>query len=128
MGRSVSVPSDAFAVSYQQFDGEEDFDWEFFIDDIKEQVKSEFPSFEDADFWLDREDHALLENRFAYFGVSEYCGLVSLWLVLKDELDDRDYALAQGWANRVKSSFEKKFGTLRKVGSFSNGEGVYERK
>jgi len=154
MGRSVSVASGAFAVVYQnckdfgyRTEDEEgnkiaepeldeylaELDWEDFMENLRADAKALFPSLENCDKWLDREDHAILENRFAYFGISEYMGLVSIWLVLKNDLHDyydrRDWTgIATKWADQVKPKFEKNFGDLRKVGTFSNGEGVYERK
>lgn len=150
MGRGVSVASGAFAVAYKdvsdfgyRYEDEEgkkidnpeydedlgSMDWEDFILDIKECMKADFPSFEDCDKWVGNEDHAILENRFAYFGVSEYCGLVSMWLVLKDGDDygDEQRGLKERWAKQVTPKFEKRFGELRKLGTFSNGESVYER-
>jgi hypothetical protein len=132
MSRSVSVPYNAVAVAYQNvltFEDDEDsgnFAWEDFIADSKAIAKNNFPSFYDCDKWLGNEDHAILENRFAYFGVSEYCGLASIWIILKD-MDDFPQ-LAENWADSIQSKFDTIFGNLRKVGTFSNGEAVYEKK
>jgi len=154
MSRSVSVASGAFAVAYQncsdfgyRIEDEEgnkiaepeydeylgELDWEDFMENLRADAKALFPSLENCDKWLDREDHAILENRFAYFGISEYMGLVSIWFVLKENLNcyysDQDLtAIAEHWAEQVKPKFEKNFGDLKKVGTFSNGEGLYERK
>lgn len=70
-------------------------DWEFYKDDLIEQMQREFPSLDTCDTWLGREDHALLENRFCHIGVSEYCGLVAIWMTPKDP-KDRD---SEGWVN-----------------------------
>jgi len=150
MGRSVSRPSNAFAVAYidvldfgyQHTDDEGNeienpeydelqgqCDWEFFIDDLKYRAKKLFPSMQECDEWLDNEDHVILENRFAYFGVSEYCGLASVWMVLKDNLSEYNdvTGIAENWAKQVESKFEKEFAELRRIGTFSNGESVYEQ-
>lgn len=150
MGRSVSVASGAFAVAYKDcsrlgyitedengvklaepyYDeilGQED--WDCWVDSIVEKMKHYYPSFTKCDKWLGREDHAILENRFAYFGISEYCGLVSLWLVQKegDDYGDEQAGLSAGWAGKVEDKFKKRFSELYKLGTFSNGEAVFER-
>lgn len=126
MGRGVSVPSGAFAVAYQEIGEEEEGFWDSFLESELDYLQSFWGSFRACDKWVGREDHAVGENNFCYFGVSEYCGLASLWLVLKDEMADNP--LAKHWAERIKPLFEKRMGTLSKVGTFSNGESVYKRK
>ena len=150
MGRSVSVASGAFAVAYKDCsrlgyvtedeDGKElaepyydEFlasdDWDDFIADCTGQLKKLYPSFTACDKWLGREDHAILENSFAYFGISEYMGLVSLWLVAKegDDYGDEQAGLRERWTEQVGGRFEKEFSELHKLGTFSNGEAVFER-
>lgn len=132
MGRSVSYASGSIAIAYQYLDAGQDENgkdiepdsdtFDYVIDDIKEYSKSLWPSFENADEWLGREDHAILENRHAYIGISEYCGLVSVWLVPKE-----DNNLSVNFCLQIKDKFLKSFGTLNKVGQFSNGEAVFER-
>ncbi len=127
MGRSVSVPRGAFAVAYTESPNclDDDFDiyWEDFVGDIVERAVKLFPSMDDCDTWLDREDRAVLENKFAYIGVSEYCGLTAIWMVLKEE----HLALAERWAVKATEKFEKEFQDLKRLGTFSNGEGVFEK-
>lgn len=136
MGRSVSYPAGAIA-AFRTIDEEPDDmgfnDLDEIIDNYREWIKNVFPSFEDADKWVGREDRAIAENRFAYFGISEYCGLVALWLVKKDF--DTYYAdeagasnLADRWLAQVEAKFRRIFGEYEKLGSMSNGEGVYRRK
>lgn len=150
MGRSVSVPHGAFAVAYQdaskmgwQYEDEngnklaepyyDEFfaseDWDCFVESQKYRLKKMYPSFTACDKWVGREDHAILENNFTYFGISEYCGLVSLWLVAKegDDYGDEQAGLRARWTEQVGDKFEKEFSELHKVGTFSNGEAVFER-
>ena len=139
MGRSVSYPSNTAAVcfrdvssfgymiddegnttdEYDQCQGQDD--WEWFVDSIKEDAMNKWASMSECNKWVDREDRAILENNFAYIGVSEYCGLASVWLLPKDE------ALAANWCKRIAKNFEKMFGEYVKVASMSNGEGVYQK-
>lgn len=156
MGRSVSYASGATAICYKdvsrfgytpgfddngdEINGDDEskwtfdefagqVDWDNWISELKEDARKAFPSMDDCDKWIGREDHAILANRYAYIGVSEYCGLASIWLVERGDLEtDQDIARARHWLGQVKPKFEKLFGDLRRLGTFSNGEGVYERK
>jgi hypothetical protein len=132
MGRSVSYPAGAI-VAFDHWDEEPDEqgfnDWSWMETGLRARIKEIFPGFEPCDKWIGREDHAIAENSFAYFGISEYCGLVALWLVRK-ELDwdsSANEAMQDRWLAQVEKKFLATFGTLRKLGSMSNGEGVYER-
>lgn len=134
MGRSVSIPHRAIAVCYLDISGYDEFDFESDIEsDIEyyqDSIKSLWKSFEPCDEWLDREDRAILENELAYVGVSTYCGLMSLWLVPKE--DEYGYYpqndnLAVAFCNRIAEKFERTFSQFNKIGTFSNGEAVFER-
>jgi DNA-directed RNA polymerase subunit RPC12/RpoP len=97
------------------------------LSNLKESLKNAFPSLVSDDKWLDREDHAILSNSFAYFGVSEYCGLVSIWVT---PTDGENPSLAGRWIDQIEEKFLKTidgaFGVnLRKTGTFSNGESVF---
>lgn len=110
-----------------------DFDWECIVDDFRDHLKTLFPSVSPADDWIGREDHVLAENRLARFGMSEYCGLVAYWIVPSNEEQtyhgyDRPHGrFADAWVRKIADKFVKAFGELSKVGSMSNGEGVYRR-
>lgn len=124
MARSVSYPRDSI-VAFKDGTTFDEFDFESVVEDIQEYAPTLWPSFEKVDKWVGREDHALLENQHAYIGISEYCGLIAIWLLPKDDNDHPQ--LAQNFVNQIAGKFQKTFGELRKLGSFSNGEGVYER-
>lgn len=134
MGRSVSYPSGAVVVFARADEIEDRYDFrDFVIEPFVERLREIFPSVEADDRWLDREDHVVASNRLAYFGVSEYCGLVSYWMVARDDLRDANGyemgdSFGEAWVARVASRFTDEFGDLVKVGSFSNGEGVYRAK
>lgn len=156
MGRSVSYPSDAlvvtFASSFWSCEEAEDHtdclycdgsgicqpeDFDDLIYDFRQHLKELFPSVVEADRWIDREDHVLAENGLASFGMSEYCGLVAYWIVPKEYngpkgefyySSDRDIsAISTRWVRQNTDKFVAAFGELSKVGSMSNGEGVYRR-
>ena len=130
MGRSVSYATGSTSVCYRTFKPEtpEDsqFEWEYFEDWLRETAAAAWPSLEPCDnTWLGREDHAILENAHAYIGVSEYCGLVSIWLAPKDNSEHPE--LSEHWCNQISAKFEKLFGEYRKIATASNGESFYER-
>jgi hypothetical protein len=106
---------------------DEDFDQ--IVEDFRQHLKHLFPSVESADDWIGREDHVLAENKLARFGVSEYCGLVSYWIVPvePDYYGPNTEALSRRWIASIEDKFVAAFGELSKVGSLSNGEGVYRR-
>lgn len=108
-------------------------DWDWYCEDFQREMIRAFPSLSECDEWVDREDHALLENNHCYIGVSEYCGLVSMWVQPKEpDWRDTSTGLRDHWIAQIGPKFHKVAGTcfgtaLRKLGSFSNGEGVYQR-
>lgn len=133
MGRSVSYPANAVSVQYQDVSHiEEDYEWSDFKDSIRESAKNTWHSMNDGDYWIGREDNVLVENDFARIGVSEYCGLASIWLQSKaEELSNNgDYGkanLAAAWVERISPKFIQLFVQYRKIGTASNGEAFFEK-
>lgn len=135
MGRSVSYACGATVVAYGHLDYEDEHDDYTYTDQMdyfREEVKRMFPSTWEQDEWLGREDHVLMANYHALFGMSEYCGLVSYWIVPRYDAGcsyrcgDISPALTDRWIAQIEPKFTSAFGALRKLGSMSNGEGVYE--
>jgi len=131
MARSVSTPRDSAFVEYANFqvDGDPDWEWDYAIEDFQSQILEAFPSTCASTEWIGRENHAVAENNFAYFGVSEYCGLVAMWVVAKD--DDTSAGLRDHWISTIEAKFTKVarscFGqTLVMTGRFSNGEAFFQ--
>ncbi len=136
MARSVSTPSNCAAICYRDVSGIEDgWEWSDFKEMLADQVKELFPSIDECDTWLDREDHAFMENNFAYIGISEYCGLAAIWLKSKSEYyecscypDELRLAnLADNWCQRIVPKFESNFSEYKRVATASNGESFYEK-
>ena len=121
MARSVSTPSGAVQTAFASFDGDA-CDFTDAIEHLQGVAQHRMPSLCRCDHWLGREDRAVLENSHAYIGVSEYCGLVSVWVVPKDG------AMADHWCSQINlQPLAACFGqTLRKQGSFSNGEAFFQ--
>ena len=131
MGRSVSYADNSEIVEYIDVGEIEDqFIWDLYVDDLVESLKDSFPSLEEDDQWLSREDHVIASNALVYVGLSEYCGLASLWVTPRachDEIYDNDTTgLAINWCNKISDKFHKQFGEYNRVGSFSDGTSVYE--
>ena len=133
MGRSVSYPSNALIVTFNTitYDSEaEEYDidaeWDDLIDNFVSLCEIYWPSLNLDIKWLDREDQALLSNRLVRIGLSEYCGMVAYWVV-PNEQNPECFALAKRWAKQIEELFVRDFGGYRKVGSMSNGEGVYQK-
>lgn len=133
MGRSVSTPPNATVVAYAMAYvadlelGEDQYEEnENPVPDIQDVCKTFWPSLRTCDEWLDREDHAILENAVAYVGVSEYCGLVAVWILPKCDANGHNN-LGEQWAINIAPSFLHQFSTLKRLGTMSNGQSVYER-
>ncbi len=132
MGRSVSYATGSQVITFRHFEESDEDDFDEIVDDFRTHLKHLFPSVVDVDEWLGNEDHVLAENKLARFGVSEYCGLVSYWIVPK-ETPQWDYygpfvaPLAVRWINQIADKFVAAFGELSQVGVMSNGGGVYRR-
>ena len=107
-------------------DSQYEYDWECFTENLKDRAKKLFTSFEPCDKWLDREDKAILENSFSYFGISEYCGVASIWIAPKEDYEKP--GIRDRWIQKIASKFSENFGNINKVGSFSNVEQIFKRK
>lgn len=126
MGRSVYVPSGAAIVAYIDVsDYEEDFN--DLIDNIAYELKAKYPSLDDDDGYLGREGSVLLSNKLVKVGTSEYCGLAAIFVIPEEGNN-----LALNFARKIEAGFKKVVRDVAgplyaKVGSFSNGESVYEK-
>ena len=134
MGRSVSTPTGAVAIAYRDVtymtDEDSQWEWDMFQEDVIQQLQSAFPSLDEADSWIGREDHVVLENGHCQVTISEYCGLVAIALVPIEA----EYASEAGydnlhshWCGQISDKFTELLSELNKIGTFSNGEAVFER-
>lgn len=129
MSRSVSKPQGAIQVAYAACDVDDSDDFADCIDNLKGVAQHRYKSLSSCDRWLGREDHAILENSHAYIGVSEYCGLVAVWIVAKEDRYGNASSIANYWCDQVKlAPLAECFGQrVRPVGCFSNGECVFQQ-
>lgn len=127
MGRSVSVPSGAVNVAYRDvMDLHDPWEWEDFLGVVQELAMINWPTVWKADRWIGREDHVIAENKFCEIGVSEYCGVASIWMLPKENsVSESEVNLARHWVEKVSSTFHKEFGEYQRIGVMSNGESVY---
>lgn len=112
-------------------------EWEFFTESIEELLKRRIPSIDiltgkDAR-WDNRETKIFAENRLVEFGISEYCGLVSISVrPIQDDYSWRIEGLAKRWIEKTWPGIQKDIvesfptSALKKIATFSNGEGIYE--
>jgi hypothetical protein len=133
MARSVSTPSNTVYTEYNSCDFEDSYEFDMAVENLQDALRSAFPSVSACSEWLDREDRAIAENSYAYFGVSEYCGLVAVWCAAKDP----DYyanggfeALRDRWIDQIEGKFRAaargSFGqALVQTARFSNGEAMF---
>lgn len=133
MGRSVSYPSNALIVTFNTvqsyYEAEESYieaRWDDLLEDFVNACEECWPSLNLDIKWLGDEDQALLSNRLVRIGVSEYCGMVSYWVV-PNEQNPECFTLATRWAKQIEEAFVRNFGGYQKVGSMSNGTGVYQK-
>lgn len=128
MGRSVMTARGAVAIAYLPYyeEDEEYIHYDEFVMDLQERIEALFPSMSSGNVWIENEVNLIAENYHGYVTISEYCGLVALCLVPQENAESP--ALAESWCRRVADKFENEFGTLTRLGTMSNGVGVFAKK
>jgi hypothetical protein len=138
MGRSVNYLDNAEVVLYFPFEYSDEpemdnMNWDDMEQNLKCEIKAKLPSYYDVkDKWGNRETKIILENNLCSIGISEYCGLVSLSVAPRNnEYDAWHESFALRHANQIKGTLERMLHdlglkNLHKVGTFSNGEAVFE--
>lgn len=123
MGRSVNYLTNADAVYFHQLDDEEVQDFDLLLEDIREHVMYKYPDFEAVDEWEDRDVNVILQSPLVEIAVAEYRGVISLSV---RTLEDADQDKASTWIEHFFKRAIAPWAKARKVGTFSNGEAVYE--
>jgi hypothetical protein len=102
-------------------------EYDVVVEDIQEVIKSEFPEFDNAKKSDDRETLIILEGYGTQIGLSEYCGLASLSIRVDNFFEDEeDREKIVEWINENWENVSKPWNQLQKLGTFSNGEGIYQ--
>lgn len=134
MGRSVSHAEYSKHITYTHLEylGDEWADrdqWQDFIEGLRNQIKELFPSMYECNEWVGREDYAIMENRYARIGVSEYDGMVSIWMQPIDLEtghgdDERLVGIQESWIDKARDKHIS-LGNLKRQGGFSDGTSLY---
>lgn len=149
MGRSVDYLTNAEYVIYFNLDwiginedGEYDemqgqWDWDDFEMNLKCIIMNKLKSYYESDEWDGRETKIFLKNQLAEIGISEYCSLYSLSIRARD---DEFYGYRDGYkenlgkhhCQQIRKTLEKCLidsgaELLNRIGTFSNGVGVFEK-
>lgn len=138
MGRSVDYLSEAYKVLYISYETEYEYEDgeviqdEFAFDDvfgnIRCELKSLFPSLRDTDEWDGRETKIFLENKLVEFGISEYCGIISLSVRSKEyETDGLAHNFIDKTWDKIRKSLDGFCNVLNRVGGFSDGTSIYSK-
>lgn len=110
-----------------------DFEWEDFKDWVTETAKLYWPSFTDCDEWVDRENHVILSNAHSIITISEYCGIASVCLGANFDRENfyadagSMFNLGERFRKQIAERFENTFSNVTKLGTFSNGEAVFQK-
>lgn len=126
MGRSVNYLRNSFDVVFFSNHEEEN---EYIIEDIQQSIISEYPEFWEVSEWENNEVHIILQSHTVEVGISEYCGLFSLSIRIRDEvnLEEEEEHEVNEWLTIHASKLLKPYNEMRKIGTFSNGESIYNK-
>ena len=145
MGRGVSYLNNAEVVLYYNYDADcgDDYDlasmlWNEQVESLTEAIQKRLPSYskDDDSYNGDRETRIILSNDLCVIGVSEYCGCCSLSVAPKfNKYGYMEPAYKESFAIRHAKQIEKALQDcldevtgqrLHKLGTMSNGEGVFQ--
>lgn len=151
MGRSVDYLNRALQVSYfewplieyfneetEEYEKTDEYEESFIvIEGIQEGIISEYPEFSRSKKYDGRETAIILTGYGTEIGLSEYCGLATLSIRIdensldnyyeEDEYNEQ-YDKIEAWINENWAKISQGYDQYRKIGTFSNGEAVFETK
>lgn len=132
MGRSAATVNDAEVIYFDYTDYDE-YDWQDMIDNVSNDLRKKYLSLLNADKWIDRENHIILENNHIQISVSEYCGCGAFSIFVRPDIENYwpyNGNLARHWLEQnitgIKKIIAQYVHCLKRIGTFSNGEAVYE--
>lgn len=107
--------------------------WDELISDYQERICETWPSFQPVKDWVwnEPELRVIARNRHSIVTISEYNGVVALCLGADYDrsefwADPSELAgIGKAWRTRIAERFIREFGSLSKVGTFSNGSSIY---
>lgn len=110
--------------------------WNDLIMNLQCELSAKYKSLESIkDKWIERENRIILKNGHVQISISEYCGCGAVSVFVNPDNESywpyntalAEHWLEQCWPNIVKI-IEQYVTTLRRLGTFSNGCGVFEKK
>jgi hypothetical protein len=152
MGRSVDYLNSALQVSYfewpliesyndetDQYEETDEYeDGDIVKGNIQESIISEFPEYDYCREYDGRETAIILKGYNTEIGLSVYYGLATLSIRIdENELDysnydeqeyNEQYDKIEAWINENWAKISQGYDQYRKIGTFSNGESVFETK
>jgi len=138
MGRSVETIGDNVVYFDIEFNDACDAEMEWYdqVELLTENLQSKYPSLESCDKWVSypyRENRIFLESKMIQMSISEYCGCgaVSVFVNRQNPYDLQESFL-QNWLDRVWPNMynvicESVGAPIKRIGTFSNGCGVFEK-
>lgn len=100
-----SAPKDAIVVTFGKIPlSDSQFEFEYSVEAFQDELHNKFPSVYACLRWIGKYDCAISHNEFAYFGVSERDGSVSIWYVPK-EVKPLLQPIRDNWLKKIKKSF-----------------------
>lgn len=149
MSRSVDYLNNALKVSYfewpliesyneetEQYERTDEYEESYIVKEmICESIISEFPEYEYSKKWDGRETAIILTGYGTEIGLSEYCGLATLSIRIDENLlayyEEDEYNeqcdKIEAWINENWAKISQGYNQYNKIGTFSNGESVYEK-
>ena len=148
MGRSVDYLNNALQVSYfawpliesyndetDEYEQTDEYEDGYIVtENIQESIISEFPEYEYSKKWDGRETAIILTGYGTEIGLSEYCGLATLSIRIDENLlayyeedeYNEQYDKIEAWINENWAKISQGYNQYNKIGTFSNGEAVFE--
>lgn len=123
---------------YSQWEEDSQHSWDDLKEWVRETLENTWPSFESADErstgygWRD-ENIVLMQNAHSEVSISEYCGVVAISLAPRSDFDyyySEEVSVANlgaRWRQSISEKFNKIFGTMHRLGGFSDGTSVYQK-
>ena len=149
MGRSVDYLNNALQVSYfawpliesyndetDEYEKTDEYEDGYIVtENIQESIISEFPEYDYCTKYDGRETAIILTGYGTEIGLSEYCGLATLSIRIDENLlayyeedeYNEQYDKIEAWINENWAKISQGYNQYNKIGTFSNGESVYEK-
>jgi hypothetical protein len=137
MGRSIETYGEtAVHFSHDIDDDFEGFEFRDMMEYITDQISEKYTSFENViqqNKWVGSEGRIILENQLIQIAITEYCGLAAVSFIINPTAEEYNYtALAQRLIPYIETYTAKLlknsgYDVLSRIGTFSNGVGVYSK-